>query len=157
MPAVDGYSSQTFMKLPTSSQKSPVSPSTDKTTRPWYIHLVDLVGLSIFWCLKYLKVFSSRYLYVCWIDLINVLKEKIQLSFLVQELELAYRGEALAFAALVDGYFRLTVDAHHYLCTEVAPSSVVQNLQNGCHGPIWYSNTYTSNTLFLLPANATNV
>uniref|UniRef100_A0A8B9HXC5 Tyrosine-protein kinase n=1 Tax=Astyanax mexicanus TaxID=7994 RepID=A0A8B9HXC5_ASTMX len=52
------------------------------------------------------------------------------------ELELAYRGEALAFAALVDGYFRLTVDAHHYLCTEVAPSSVVQNLQNGCHGPI---------------------
>uniref|UniRef100_A0A8B9JFV4 Tyrosine-protein kinase n=1 Tax=Astyanax mexicanus TaxID=7994 RepID=A0A8B9JFV4_ASTMX len=43
---------------------------------------------------------------------------------------------ALAFAALVDGYFRLTVDAHHYLCTEVAPSSVVQNLQNGCHGPI---------------------
>lgn len=55
-----------------------------------------------------------------------------------QELQLGYREEALAFAALVDGYFRLTVDAHHYLCTEVAPSSVVQNLQNGCHGPIWY-------------------
>ncbi|KAK3556757.1 hypothetical protein QTP70_016693 [Hemibagrus guttatus] len=52
------------------------------------------------------------------------------------ELQLGYREEALAFAALVDGYFRLTVDAHHYLCTEVAPSSVVQNLQNGCHGPI---------------------
>uniref|UniRef100_A0A8C7IE24 Tyrosine-protein kinase n=1 Tax=Oncorhynchus kisutch TaxID=8019 RepID=A0A8C7IE24_ONCKI len=49
---------------------------------------------------------------------------------------LEFRGEALAFAALVDGYFRLTVDAHHYLCTEVAPSSVVQNLQNCCHGPI---------------------
>lgn len=57
----------------------------------------------------------------------------------MQELQLGYREEALAFAALVDGYFRLTVDAHHYLCTEVAPSSVVQNLQNGCHGPIWYS------------------
>ncbi|XP_060723582.1 tyrosine-protein kinase JAK1 [Tachysurus vachellii] len=52
------------------------------------------------------------------------------------ELQMDYREEALAFAALVDGYFRLTVDAHHYLCTEVAPSSVVQNLQNGCHGPI---------------------
>uniref|UniRef100_A0AAY5L6Y0 Tyrosine-protein kinase n=1 Tax=Esox lucius TaxID=8010 RepID=A0AAY5L6Y0_ESOLU len=52
------------------------------------------------------------------------------------EVQLAFKGEALAFAALVDGYFRLTVDAHHYLCTEVAPSSVVQNLQNCCHGPI---------------------
>ena len=55
---------------------------------------------------------------------------------LLQEVELRFRAEALAFAALVDGYFRLTVDAHHYLCTEVAPASVVQNLQNGCHGPI---------------------
>ncbi|XP_052336053.1 tyrosine-protein kinase JAK1-like isoform X2 [Oncorhynchus keta] len=52
------------------------------------------------------------------------------------EVQLEFRGEALAFAALVDGYFRLTVDAHHFLCTEVAPSSVVQNLQNCCHGPI---------------------
>ncbi|KAJ7986307.1 hypothetical protein DPEC_G00338570 [Dallia pectoralis] len=52
------------------------------------------------------------------------------------EVQLAFKGEALAFAALVDGYFRLTVDAHHFLCTEVAPSSVVQNLQNCCHGPI---------------------
>uniref|UniRef100_A0A8C1UH22 Tyrosine-protein kinase JAK1 n=1 Tax=Cyprinus carpio TaxID=7962 RepID=A0A8C1UH22_CYPCA len=55
-------------------------------------------------------------------------------------LDLFYRDAALSFAALVDGYFRLTVDAHHYLCTEVAPSSVVQNLENGCHGPIWYDN-----------------
>uniref|UniRef100_A0A673JIF6 Tyrosine-protein kinase n=1 Tax=Sinocyclocheilus rhinocerous TaxID=307959 RepID=A0A673JIF6_9TELE len=54
------------------------------------------------------------------------------------ELDLFYRDAALSFAALVDGYFRLTVDAHHYLCTEVALSSVVQNLENGCHGPIWY-------------------
>ncbi|XP_035270395.1 tyrosine-protein kinase JAK1 isoform X1 [Anguilla anguilla] len=52
------------------------------------------------------------------------------------EVKLPSRGKALSFAALVDGYFRLTVDAHHYLCTEVAPSSVVQNLQNSCHGPI---------------------
>nr|XP_015210990.1 PREDICTED: tyrosine-protein kinase JAK1 isoform X1 [Lepisosteus oculatus] len=52
------------------------------------------------------------------------------------ELQLAFHDEALSFTALIDGYFRLTVDAHHYLCTDVAPPTVVQNLQNGCHGPI---------------------
>ncbi|XP_028260463.1 tyrosine-protein kinase JAK1 [Parambassis ranga] len=52
------------------------------------------------------------------------------------EMQMASRTDALSFAALVDGYFRLTVDAHHYLCKEVAPASVVQNINNGCHGPI---------------------
>ncbi|XP_038571245.1 tyrosine-protein kinase JAK1 [Micropterus salmoides] len=52
------------------------------------------------------------------------------------ELQMASRSEALSFTALVDGYFRLTVDAHHYLCKEVAPASVVHNINNGCHGPI---------------------
>ncbi|XP_061634780.1 tyrosine-protein kinase JAK1 isoform X3 [Phyllopteryx taeniolatus] len=52
------------------------------------------------------------------------------------ELRMASWTEALSFTALVDGYFRLTVDAHHYLCKEVAPSSVVHNIKNGCHGPI---------------------
>uniref|UniRef100_A0A665UQU3 Tyrosine-protein kinase n=1 Tax=Echeneis naucrates TaxID=173247 RepID=A0A665UQU3_ECHNA len=52
------------------------------------------------------------------------------------EMEMVSRAEALSFAALVDGYFRLTVDAHHYLCKEVAPASVVHNINNGCHGPI---------------------
>ncbi|XP_037626699.1 tyrosine-protein kinase JAK1 [Sebastes umbrosus] len=52
------------------------------------------------------------------------------------ELQMASRSEALSFAALVDGYFRLTVDAHHFLCKEVAPASVVHNINNGCHGPI---------------------
>uniref|UniRef100_A0A665UPJ0 Tyrosine-protein kinase n=1 Tax=Echeneis naucrates TaxID=173247 RepID=A0A665UPJ0_ECHNA len=51
-------------------------------------------------------------------------------------MEMVSRAEALSFAALVDGYFRLTVDAHHYLCKEVAPASVVHNINNGCHGPI---------------------
>lgn len=51
---------------------------------------------------------------------------------------MASRSEALSFTALVDGYFRLTVDAHHYLCKEVAPASVVHNINNGCHGPIWF-------------------
>uniref|UniRef100_A0A671W3K5 Tyrosine-protein kinase n=1 Tax=Sparus aurata TaxID=8175 RepID=A0A671W3K5_SPAAU len=52
------------------------------------------------------------------------------------ELQMASKSEALSFAALVDGYFRLTVDAHHFLCKEVAPTSVVHNIDNGCHGPI---------------------
>ncbi|XP_070689000.1 tyrosine-protein kinase JAK1 [Pempheris klunzingeri] len=52
------------------------------------------------------------------------------------ELVMASRAEAVSLAALVDGYFRLTVDAHHYLCKEVAPASVVHNINNGCHGPI---------------------
>uniref|UniRef100_A0A1A8QVV4 Tyrosine-protein kinase n=1 Tax=Nothobranchius pienaari TaxID=704102 RepID=A0A1A8QVV4_9TELE len=51
-------------------------------------------------------------------------------------LKMNSRAEALSFAALVDGYFRLTVDAHHYLCKEVAPQRVVYNIENGCHGPI---------------------
>lgn len=52
------------------------------------------------------------------------------------ECRMASRADALSFAALVDGYFRLTVDAHHFLCKEVAPASVVNNISNGCHGPI---------------------
>jgi len=64
--------------------------------------------------------------------------KNVFLFFPLQELDLFFRDAALSFAAMVDGYFRLTVDAHHYLCTEVAPSSVVQNLENGCHGPLWY-------------------
>lgn len=56
--------------------------------------------------------------------------------FPLQELQMASRAESLSFVALVDGYFRLTVDAHHYLCKEVAPASVVRNISNSCHGPI---------------------
>ncbi|KAL0966810.1 hypothetical protein UPYG_G00300420 [Umbra pygmaea] len=61
------------------------------------------------------------------------------------ELGLGLHAEALSFATLIDGYFRLTVDAHHFLCTDVAPPSVVRNLQDGCHGPI--SMDYTSHKL----------
>uniref|UniRef100_A0A8C1TDZ5 non-specific protein-tyrosine kinase n=1 Tax=Cyprinus carpio TaxID=7962 RepID=A0A8C1TDZ5_CYPCA len=52
------------------------------------------------------------------------------------ELKLASYEEALSFASLVDGYFRLTVDAHHFLCRDVAPVSLEKNLREGCHGPI---------------------
>ncbi|XP_060093361.1 tyrosine-protein kinase JAK2 [Heteronotia binoei] len=44
--------------------------------------------------------------------------------------------EALSFVSLIDGYYRLTADAHHYLCKEVAPPSVLENIQSNCHGPV---------------------
>uniref|UniRef100_A0A8C7IG97 Tyrosine-protein kinase n=1 Tax=Oncorhynchus kisutch TaxID=8019 RepID=A0A8C7IG97_ONCKI len=44
--------------------------------------------------------------------------------------------EALSFVSLLDGYFRLTADAHHYLCHEVAPPRVVLSATNGLHGPM---------------------
>ncbi|XP_051569549.1 non-receptor tyrosine-protein kinase TYK2-like [Myxocyprinus asiaticus] len=44
--------------------------------------------------------------------------------------------EARSLVSLLDGYFRLTADAHHYLCHEVAPPRVVLSETNGLHGPI---------------------
>lgn len=52
------------------------------------------------------------------------------------EFKLSSHEEALSFAALIDGYFRLTADAHHYLCTDIAPPLIQHNITNGCHGPI---------------------
>uniref|UniRef100_A0A673Y7L2 Tyrosine-protein kinase n=1 Tax=Salmo trutta TaxID=8032 RepID=A0A673Y7L2_SALTR len=46
------------------------------------------------------------------------------------------RAPALSFVSLLDGYFRLTADAHHYLCHEVAPPRVVLSATNGLHGPM---------------------
>ncbi|XP_008327437.1 non-receptor tyrosine-protein kinase TYK2 isoform X2 [Cynoglossus semilaevis] len=44
--------------------------------------------------------------------------------------------EAHSFISLLDGYYRLTADAHHYLCHEVAPPRVVLSEANGLHGPL---------------------
>ncbi|MFT7819168.1 tyrosine-protein kinase JAK2-like [Arapaima gigas] len=52
------------------------------------------------------------------------------------EVEFQTLTEALSFVALVDGYFRLTSDSSHYFCQEVAPPSLLENLENHCHGPI---------------------
>uniref|UniRef100_A0A8C8BJ09 Tyrosine-protein kinase n=1 Tax=Otus sunia TaxID=257818 RepID=A0A8C8BJ09_9STRI len=53
------------------------------------------------------------------------------------EAEFQSLREALSFVSLIDGYYRLTADAHHYLCKEVAPPSVLENIQSNCHGPIF--------------------
>uniref|UniRef100_A0A8C8DM40 Tyrosine-protein kinase n=1 Tax=Oryzias sinensis TaxID=183150 RepID=A0A8C8DM40_9TELE len=44
--------------------------------------------------------------------------------------------EARSFVSLLDGYYRLTADAHHYLCREVAPPRVILSEANLLHGPI---------------------
>ncbi|XP_041086024.1 tyrosine-protein kinase JAK2-like [Polyodon spathula] len=52
------------------------------------------------------------------------------------EAEFQTLREALSFVSLIDGYFRLTTDSTHYFCDEVAPPSLLQDLESSCHGPI---------------------
>ncbi|XP_017284854.1 non-receptor tyrosine-protein kinase TYK2 [Kryptolebias marmoratus] len=52
------------------------------------------------------------------------------------EVEMNSSQEACSFISLLDGYYRLTVDAHHYLCREVAPPRVVLSEANLLHGPM---------------------
>ncbi|CAM4663958.1 unnamed protein product [Leuciscus chuanchicus] len=52
------------------------------------------------------------------------------------ELEFGSLSEALSFVSLIDGYYRLTTDAHHYLCKEVAPPRLLEAMQISCHGPV---------------------
>uniref|UniRef100_A0A671XZ75 Tyrosine-protein kinase n=1 Tax=Sparus aurata TaxID=8175 RepID=A0A671XZ75_SPAAU len=54
----------------------------------------------------------------------------------ILELEFHLLSEALSFVSLVDGYYRLVADAHHYLCKEVAPPRLLECLQSYCHGPV---------------------
>uniref|UniRef100_A0AAX7T1V5 Tyrosine-protein kinase n=1 Tax=Astatotilapia calliptera TaxID=8154 RepID=A0AAX7T1V5_ASTCA len=44
---------------------------------------------------------------------------------LCMEVQMISSQEAHSFVSLLDGYYRLTADAHHYLCHEVAPPRVV--------------------------------
>lgn len=63
---------------------------------------------------------------------------------LLQEVVFHSVAEALSFVSLVDGYYRLVADAHHYLCREVAPPRLLQCLQSRCHGPVsWVSRSRT--------------
>nr|AMV91902.1 janus kinase 2b [Acanthogobius hasta] len=52
------------------------------------------------------------------------------------EVEFPSLAEALSFVSLVDGYYRLTTDSHHYLCKEVAPPKLLEDISSHCHGPI---------------------
>uniref|UniRef100_A0A8C9WIK0 non-specific protein-tyrosine kinase n=1 Tax=Scleropages formosus TaxID=113540 RepID=A0A8C9WIK0_SCLFO len=45
------------------------------------------------------------------------------------EAEFQTLAEALSFVALIDGYFRLTTDSSHYFCQEVAPPSLLQDIE----------------------------
>ncbi|NXC45712.1 TYK2 kinase, partial [Penelope pileata] len=52
------------------------------------------------------------------------------------EVLLPSHASALSLVSLVDGYFRLTADASHYLCHEVAPPRLVMSILHGIHGPM---------------------
>ncbi|XP_069482108.1 tyrosine-protein kinase JAK2 [Ambystoma mexicanum] len=52
------------------------------------------------------------------------------------EVEFCSLREALSFVSLIDGYYRLTADAHHYLCKEVVTARVLEHIQSNCHGPV---------------------
>ncbi|XP_061148677.1 tyrosine-protein kinase JAK2-like [Syngnathus typhle] len=54
----------------------------------------------------------------------------------ILELQFHSLSEALSFVSLVDGYYRLVADAHHYLCKEVAPPRLLEGIQSHCHGPL---------------------
>ncbi|XP_022061096.1 tyrosine-protein kinase JAK2a [Acanthochromis polyacanthus] len=54
----------------------------------------------------------------------------------ILELEFHSLAEALSFVSLVDGYYRLVADAHHYLCKEIAPPRLLECIQSYCHGPV---------------------
>ncbi|KAG7278261.1 hypothetical protein CRUP_036338 [Coryphaenoides rupestris] len=53
-----------------------------------------------------------------------------------RDLEFPSLAEALSFVSLIDGYCRLTTDAHHYLCREVVPPRLMEAILSHCHGPI---------------------
>uniref|UniRef100_A0A672M841 non-specific protein-tyrosine kinase n=1 Tax=Sinocyclocheilus grahami TaxID=75366 RepID=A0A672M841_SINGR len=53
-----------------------------------------------------------------------------------QELVFSSSMEALSFTSLIDGYYRLTMDAHHYLCKDVVPPHLLEAIESYCHGPI---------------------
>ncbi|KAM4532916.1 tyrosine-protein kinase JAK2a [Fundulus diaphanus] len=54
----------------------------------------------------------------------------------ILELEFHSLPETLSFVSLVDGYYRLVADTHHYLCKEVAPPRLLECIQSYCHGPV---------------------
>uniref|UniRef100_A0A665WVV7 Tyrosine-protein kinase n=1 Tax=Echeneis naucrates TaxID=173247 RepID=A0A665WVV7_ECHNA len=64
------------------------------------------------------------------------INHSVVVSHTFQELEFPSPSEALSFVSLIDGYYRLTTDAHHYLCKEVAPPRLVEAISSHCHGPI---------------------
>lgn len=94
------------------------------TQNIFYIISTDATSL-IFVCINYLL--SHRCL---------TLSSLIFIVF--QELEFASLLEALCFVSLVDGYYRLTTDAHHYLCKEVASPRLLEAIASHCHGPMPY-------------------
>lgn len=45
-----------------------------------------------------------------------------------------------SLCALLEGYYRLTVNSEHFICKYVTPPSIEMMRKNHCHGPIGYEN-----------------
>uniref|UniRef100_A0A8C5LRF1 Tyrosine-protein kinase n=1 Tax=Leptobrachium leishanense TaxID=445787 RepID=A0A8C5LRF1_9ANUR len=63
----------------------------------------------------------------------------------ILEVEFSSLKKALSFVSLIDGYYRLTAEAHQYVCKEVVSPRVLECIQSYCHGPI--SMEYATNKL----------
>uniref|UniRef100_A0A8C6W0N0 Tyrosine-protein kinase JAK2 n=1 Tax=Nothobranchius furzeri TaxID=105023 RepID=A0A8C6W0N0_NOTFU len=80
----------------------------------------------------------------------------------ILELEFHSLSGALSFVSLVDGYYRLVADAHHYLCKEVAPPRLLECIQSCYNSPHcvslitgWSSQACTSSAA--APRSMTNI
>ncbi|MEQ2194650.1 hsp90 co-chaperone Cdc37, partial [Xenoophorus captivus] len=79
---------------------------------------------------------SSSYSSVNQSDDISKDDFRAPLTHEIMEVQMNSSQEARSFISLLDGYYRLTADAHHYLCREVAPPRVVLSEANMLHGPM---------------------
>ncbi|MEQ2173140.1 hypothetical protein GOODEAATRI_028841, partial [Goodea atripinnis] len=79
---------------------------------------------------------SSSYSSVNQSDDISKDDFRAPLTHVIMEVQMNSSQEARSFISLLDGYYRLTADAHHYLCHEVAPPRVVLSEANLLHGPM---------------------
>ncbi|XP_053159554.1 tyrosine-protein kinase JAK3 [Hemicordylus capensis] len=100
-----------------------LSHSGDETCHP-FCDFPDIVDITIKQASREALPVENR--------IVNVTKMDSQML----EMEFPTLREALSFVSLIDGYYRLTVDAHHYFCKEVAPPRLLEDLENQCHGPI---------------------
>lgn len=94
-----------------------------------------LLVYKILCCFQHEKISKILHLYFC-----------MPLHWLtMKELEFRSLSVAVSFVSLIDGYYRLVADAHHYLCKELAPPRLLECIQSYCHGPVsWVSHACIS-------------
>lgn len=98
------------------------------------ISYVEILYISLrFWYLP-CSLYDALNLYVAVVE--NCECKLLVFLYSMKEVQMSSSQEARSFISLLDGYYRLTADAHHYLCHDVAPPRVLLNEANGIHGPM---------------------